>query len=59
MLCSTSSSVTPLLAQLGERLIDEVDELRGKSKRRLIHDKKSRLREQGARDRKLLLFAAG
>src|SRR6516165_10259073 len=48
-------SVSP---QMGKSLIHELDKLRSKSERRLIHNKKSRSREQGACDSELLLFAS-
>ena len=56
--CSTSRIVTPSLAQLLERVEDEVDHDRREPERRLVEEQQPRAREQRARDRELLLLAA-
>ena len=56
--CSTSRIVTPVLAQLRERLEDEVDHDRREAERRLVEQQQARPAEQRAGDRELLLLAA-
>ena len=49
----------PRLADLAERLEDDVDDLRSEAERRLVEQENVGLRDERARDRKLLLLAAG
>ena len=56
--CSTSRTVTPALADRGERLEDDVDDRRREPERRLVEQQHVGRGDERARDRELLLLAA-
>ena len=57
--CSTSRIVTPCVADLAERLEERLDDRRREPERRLVEQEHVGARDERARDRELLLLAAG